>query len=663
MKTQTFLTSLLLSAVAILSVISCKPEDKPIVIDKSEITRLQSSDVPDIEKFHQPSEFKFDFLDCNSKWSWWRSKQSEHFIIFWASAYGKYGLYAEKADQEISSPSTLSKTDEFYVDIDDVLEKAEHFYDYYVNRLGFLEPGKGTSCVDKYKIQIYLNHDSEWLATGAGYDNTIGALWVSPATCKPVGATIAHEIAHCFQYMVYCDQLLAGQKDDSTRAFRFSHGKGSGFWEQCAQWQAYQMYASEAFGGWFSVFTENAHRHFLHEDHRYGSYFLQWYWAEKHGEKIISQIWKNSGQPDDALQTYMKVTGLSLDGLNQELYEYAARCVSWDFSATSFSYAPGQLTGEAKAVREYGKDQIGKFAWKGLYDRERNLYMVDPSKAPEATGFNHIRLNHPEDGGALSVTFRPEMDAAGYGPVGQASEAAWTVGFVELGPDGSRTYSPSQTVNSETTLTYTASRQDSSLWLVICCTPSAYKTHLWDDDNSNDVHWPYSLSFKGTDLYGNIAFDGSETVSDASINYKAKLSASAGYSGPRIPIEGKELRTLAKAMVMQPSDIFSAFPQDREEIHDSAVKIAAVQADGSLSYDYTAYGYGFWYDAEGNVTDWEHGYVFMEFHPESRDCYFGVHPYRVSEGKIIPGDVYKTSFAIVYGENKTVFSYEFTIVK
>ena len=70
-------------------------------------------------------------------------------------------------------------------------------------------------------------------------------------------------------------------------------------------------------------------------------------------------------------------------------------------------------------MREYGKDQIGKFAWKGLYDRERNLYMVDPSKAPEATGFNHIRLNHPEDGGALSVTFRPEMDAAGYGPVGR----------------------------------------------------------------------------------------------------------------------------------------------------------------------------------------------------------------------------------------------------
>ena len=53
----------------------------------------------------------------------------------------------------------------------------------------------------------------------------------------------------------------------------------------------------------------------------------------------------------------------------------------------------------------------------------------------------------------------------------------------------------------------------------------------------------------------------------------------------------------------------------------------------------------------------------MEFNPETRDCYFGVHPSRVGEGKLVPGNVYKTSFAIIYGENKTVFSYEFTIVK
>lgn len=62
--------------------------------------------------------------------------------------------------------------------------------------------------LDKYKMEIYLLYQSEWLATGSGYDNVIGALWVNPSTCQPVGSTIAHEIGHSFQYMVFCDYLL-----------------------------------------------------------------------------------------------------------------------------------------------------------------------------------------------------------------------------------------------------------------------------------------------------------------------------------------------------------------------------------------------------------------------------------------------------------------------
>lgn len=57
-------------------------------------------------------------------------------------------------------------------------------------------------------MEIYLLYQSEWLATGSGYDNVIGALWVNPSTCQPVGSTIAHEIGHSFQYMVFCDYLL-----------------------------------------------------------------------------------------------------------------------------------------------------------------------------------------------------------------------------------------------------------------------------------------------------------------------------------------------------------------------------------------------------------------------------------------------------------------------
>ena len=82
-------------------------------------------------------------------------------------------------------------------------------------------------------MEIYLLYQTEWLATGSGYDNTIGALWVNPSTCQPVGSTIAHEIGHSFQYQVSCDKMLNGEADFSQVGFRYGYGSsgegGNGF--------------------------------------------------------------------------------------------------------------------------------------------------------------------------------------------------------------------------------------------------------------------------------------------------------------------------------------------------------------------------------------------------------------------------------------------------
>ena len=99
------------------------------------------------------------------------------------------------------------------VDIDDLLEKAEQFYKTNIEALKFAQLGEDKSYLDKYKMEIYLLYQTEWLATGSGYDNKIGALWVNPSTCQPVGSTIAHEIGHSFQYQVYCDKILHGNPD------------------------------------------------------------------------------------------------------------------------------------------------------------------------------------------------------------------------------------------------------------------------------------------------------------------------------------------------------------------------------------------------------------------------------------------------------------------
>ena len=60
----------------------------PEVPKDSEVVILNESDVQDFNKFYKPQDFKsMDFLRSVSKWSFVRSKQSEHFIVFWVAVF------------------------------------------------------------------------------------------------------------------------------------------------------------------------------------------------------------------------------------------------------------------------------------------------------------------------------------------------------------------------------------------------------------------------------------------------------------------------------------------------------------------------------------------------------------------------------------------------
>ena len=104
----------------------------------------------------------------------------------------------------------------------------------------------------------------------------IGALWVNPATMKPVGQTIAHEFGHSFQYQVYCD--------DPNKEAGFRQGQsgtsqdGNSFWEMCAQHMAWQNIA--LFPEWncdVPIYLANHHRGFMHEWLRYQAFYLMEY--------------------------------------------------------------------------------------------------------------------------------------------------------------------------------------------------------------------------------------------------------------------------------------------------------------------------------------------------------------------------------------------------
>ena len=172
-----------------------------LILSISLIFSLSPSDIPDYDKYYKPEEFNsMDMFNANSKWSWTRYRQSTHFFVFWEAGFG-------------NDPNSQSVPENLRVDINDLLAKAEKFYETYVTKDNFSTIGQGLSYLDKYKIEIYILYTPDWLATGSGYDNVIGALWVNPSTCKPVGSTTAHEIGHSFQYQVYCDQILRGETD------------------------------------------------------------------------------------------------------------------------------------------------------------------------------------------------------------------------------------------------------------------------------------------------------------------------------------------------------------------------------------------------------------------------------------------------------------------
>ena len=652
-------------------IISGATKKKFTVAQNMAVFMLKESDVPNLDKYYKPREFNFDMFRSDAQWSWCRSKQSEHFFLFWEKGYGEYGLYGAKAGTEDTSPKTLAPDDALYVDIDDLLEKAEEFYRVNIEVLQFAETGKGKSNLDKYKMQIYLHHTTEWMAYGSGYDDTIGALWINPATCKPVGSTIAHEIGHCFQYQVYADAIANGAPRDYSTGWRYEIGSGCGFWEQCAQWQSYQSYAQQAFtSADFSVFVNNCHRHFTHEDQRYASYFLQWHWASKYGVAEIGRLWRESKKPEDAIQTYQRVHGLSMDELNADLYEYAARCVTWDFSAEATNLNPGQLTGITQPVREFGKPYIGRIGWAGDQDKETGFYTVKPARAPEATGFNHIRLNVPKDGGTVSVRFEGLPNAAGFNRVSNPGIAGWNVGFVCLMKDGSRVYSPSTRVRNNADISWDVPANVDKLWLVVAATPETYLQHPWDDNNANDEVWPFRVKFTGTDLFGNM--DVSGTPQSITKVIDLETSAAAGYDGTALTLDEDTIVAIAQAFVLQPNDIVAKLTTDINNVKKSEVKFLAVKADGSLDDSYTeinpndyysANGFGFWFDKAGDNNGWNSGYSYLEYDPASWTCKFGVHPERVKDESIKAGDVLHTAVAFAYGKYTATLKFNITITK
>ena len=648
-------------------IIKCGEKTSTVVVHQEAnpdaVRTMNIKQIPDYNQFYCPGTWNEGFekgsegmLRSDAKWSWWRYKSSEHFFVFWEPGFG-------------SDPNAETIPEALRVDVDDLLLKAEQFYKTNIEKLGMATVGEGKSVLDKYKMEIFLLYQTEWFATGSGYDDMIGALWVNPSTCKPVGSTIAHEIGHSFQYQTSADQLYTRTVEPLENGivpvgFRYGNGEkgagGSAFWEQCAQWQSFQDYPEEAFtqDANVQVWLRNHHRNVCHEWHRYASYWFPYYYTEKHGYKSYSRLWKDSRFPEDAVEAYCRLyCDNNFDALYRDMYDYSARCANYDF----------------KAVHRYVTEAALNYGTK-LF-RNGDFYQVAYENCPGTTGFNLIPLNVPAAGTIVKATLHgltpgsplapddPGTIVDGDGRVKGNTKSyneqtnkteSFRFGYIAIDKND-KCYYGTMKSGKDGEATMEIPNGTIKLYFLVLGAPQLYHRQVWDDDERNDEQWPYKVKFEGTDLLGNVVIPAGEPT-DIIITHNTTLDAtSQSYLlGTLNLLSSGDMGKIAKAFKLQPTQIASAtlapgtVPSTGPT--EGKIAVALTNPDGTLSYSYSANGTGFWVAANGTASSWGDSPVYFEYNYTGYSLSYGHKP-----GTSIVGTSYTIRPTLVYNKGGKLY--------
>ena len=329
--------------------------------------------IPDGKEIYIPEELRGnDFTDKDAQWSYYRMACTPNVVCFWEKGFGDD---LSKAPDLDGHPMT--------VDLDNLLSRVEYFYNVYRDMMGFLLPG---SKAEKYRMMVMLTYSLEGTAYGGCYDDVIGALWIAPNRVRDKTLNcIAHELGHSFQIQIACD----GQ----------SEGMGGGIFETSAQWMLWQVnprWTTDENYHW-EAYKKDIHLSLFHFKNMYHAPFVLEYWSMLHGLTYMADMFRGGRRGEDFTQTYMRMYGVDVRQMGDELLDCYSRLITFDFPdkrKESLRYAC-ELKSEMK-------DTLG--GWK------------TPVNAPETYGFNVDEIPLPASGKTVKVQFRglPENDSIGY---------------------------------------------------------------------------------------------------------------------------------------------------------------------------------------------------------------------------------------------------------
>ncbi|MBW8685942.1 DUF6055 domain-containing protein [Chitinophaga rhizophila] len=451
------MTKLILCLTAAVSAIfySC---DKKTAVDS--LKKLVAADKPIyIPKVIWNVPTNNDYNNDASLYSHNRKGETANFAAFWAKDFG-------------TTPSSNIDPNKRF-DLTLILPECERFYQYYTDTLQFVE--RGRSIADSFKTLIYITNSTDGTAYGGGAENKVGILWVTPPriNTQPFGA-VAHELGHVFQYFVQSDGNW-GYSSSPTGS------NGQTIFEMTAQYMLWQVYPTWlAFENYhLQAFMKNTHYAFLHEINQYHSPFVLEYWSDKRGKNFIGKLWKGARRGEDPVATYKRMTQLSQQAFNDEIFDANRRFITWDMSRIQ------------SVASQYANQHLSSLSAAG-----NGWYRIRPEVCPQNYGYNAIKLDVPAAGTNIRLQFKGIAGQSGYRSI-KVDKAGWRYGFLAVKTDGSRVYGDvNRSSNGEARFTIPANT--AFLWFVVSGAPTEHWEHLNDNNDSNDEQWPYEIKLEGT---------------------------------------------------------------------------------------------------------------------------------------------------------------------
>jgi hypothetical protein len=233
---------------------------------------------------------------------------------------------------------------------------------------------------------------------------------------------------------------------------------------------------------------------------------------------------------------------------------------------------------------------------------------------------------------------------------GDLTRAGWRYGYVALLNNGERIYSDMNRLTAAN-VEFTIPENCFRLWFVVTGAPTTYTSHPWDENESNDDQWPYTVQFTNTDILGNITIDPGADPESRTITFDVSFPAdAANYSGTLVDLNVTgDIEQVAQAFVLQPSAISGLLLSPKATPQEGKIAFAAVEPSGEFNYNTTANGHGFWFSSTGAVIGWgasNDSKVFVEFDVNRMEFSVGQYP-----GKCASGDKFTVKEALIYKKN------------